>query len=314
MARTTVTHSVMFHHFDDENHPVGQGSLSANQFSDMLDWLKKHHTVLSADEYHDKFIHNKLNQTDICLSFDDALRCQYDVALPVLNAYNLRAFFFVYTSPMTGDPDYLEIFRYFRTVAFENIDGFYEEFFDTVHKNHAKDYDKHRTQFQSIDYLAAFPFYTDNDRWFRYLRDQMLGKDKYETIMCSLMDLKTFDIEGAKKQLWLADAEIKNLHNDGHSIGLHSHTHPTVMGNLTHDEQKTEYRQNQEILKTILGQHSKITAMSHPCGNYNEDTLDILKEMGITIGFRSNMAIPDIKSPLEIPREDHANILKEMTR
>ena len=52
--------------------------------------------------------------------------------------------------------------------------------------------------------------------------------------------------------------------------------------------------------------------MSHPCGDYNEITLEILKSMEIDIGFRSNMSIKEMRSPLEIPREDHANVFKEM--
>ena len=52
--------------------------------------------------------------------------------------------------------------------------------------------------------------------------------------------------------------------------------------------------------------------MSHPCGDYNKDTLDVLNSMGIRIGFRSNMSNPYINSSLEIPREDHANIYRKM--
>jgi hypothetical protein len=54
--------------------------------------------------------------------------------------------------------------------------------------------------------------------------------------------------------------------------------------------------------------------MSHPCGNYNIDTLQILKSMNIEIGFRSDSSVTDIKSSLEIPREDHTNILREMAK
>ena len=50
--------------------------------------------------------------------------------------------------------------------------------------------------------------------------------------------------------------------------------------------------------------------MSHPCGNYNDDTLKILDEMGIQIGFRSNVNIKEIKSKLEVPRENHTNVFK----
>ena len=52
--------------------------------------------------------------------------------------------------------------------------------------------------------------------------------------------------------------------------------------------------------------------MAHPCGDYNLETLSLLKEMGMQIGFRSNMSVKEVKSPLEIPRQDHANIMNEM--
>jgi hypothetical protein len=59
--------------------------------------------------------------------------------------------------------------------------------------------------------------------------------------------------------------------------------------------------------------------MSHPCGNYNDDTLKVLKELGIEIGFKSTMTMEKENkkinnSPLEIAREDHSKILKIMHR
>lgn len=50
--------------------------------------------------------------------------------------------------------------------------------------------------------------------------------------------------------------------------------------------------------------------MSHPCGKYNKDILKILKKLEIKVGFRDSMSPSNINSNLEIPREDHSNILK----
>ena len=54
-------------------------------------------------------------------------------------------------------------------------------------------------------------------------------------------------------------------------------------------------------------------------GSYNKDTLKILKDMGIGIGFKQVMKIEPEKgmskinnSNLEIAREDHINIIKNM--
>jgi hypothetical protein len=52
--------------------------------------------------------------------------------------------------------------------------------------------------------------------------------------------------------------------------------------------------------------------MAHPCNSYGPETLSILRELGIGLGFRANMQILSEASPFEFPREDHANILGNM--
>jgi peptidoglycan/xylan/chitin deacetylase (PgdA/CDA1 family) len=304
------THSVMFHHFHDEDHVKSQGSISAEEFSEMLNWLLDSYKIINADDYIDRLEKDNLNSNEICLSFDDALLCQYDIAQPILNALKIKAFFFVYSSPLCGDPDPLEIYRLFRTKNFKNIDIFYDEFFLEVKKIDPVLYTKAQGQYDEINYLVSFPFYSKNDKWFRYLRDQALGKLNYQAIMDKMMQDKNFDIESASSHLWMSNANIQKLHEDGHIIGLHSYSHPTMLHTLTKNQQSVEYEKNFDHLSAIL--KSKPIAMSHPCGNYNSETLSILKRLGIRIGFRSSNSIKTIQSNLEIPRNDHANILREM--
>lgn len=300
----------MFHHFHNEDHVKSQGSISADEFSEMLNWLLDSYKIINADDYIDRLEKGNLNSDEICLSFDDALLCQYDIARPILNTLSIKAFFFVYSSPLCGDPDRLEIYRFFRTKNFKDIDIFYNEFFLEVKNINPVLYTQAQSQYDEINYLASFPFYSKNDKWFRYLRDQILGKLNYQAIMDKMMQDKHFDIESVSPHLWMSNTHIQKLHEEGHIIGLHSYSHPTTLHNLTQAEQSIEYEKNFDHLSTIL--KSKPIAMSHPCGNYNSDTLSILKRLGIRIGFRSNNSIKTIESSLEIPRNDHANILREM--
>ena len=203
----SFTHSIMFHHFHGNKHCPAQGSLSAEEFEEMLDWLGNRYNLVNANEYLLKFEKNCLQSNDICLSFDDALLCQFDVAVPVLRQRNIQAFFFVYSSVFTGNYELLEIFRYFRTTCFDNIDDFYRIFFTTAKSNLDKinasiaegsyHTDSHEPAekilrnvslyqstyetFKGLDYLAAFPFYSNNDKWYRYLRDQVLGIENYKS-------------------------------------------------------------------------------------------------------------------------------------
>lgn len=123
-------HGVMFHHFhDNHKHVRGQGSISANTLDKMIKYLQIDKEILSADEWMERALNGKLKNNEICLTFDDNLLCQFEVALPVLDKYKIKAFWFVYTSPLLGILEKIEIYRYFRSAHFQNIDNFYNSFF-----------------------------------------------------------------------------------------------------------------------------------------------------------------------------------------
>ena len=300
----------MFHHFHDDKHPVGQGSLSSDQLRQMLDWLCERYSVLSPDEYISRLSKNSLEKTDICLTFDDGLLCQAEVALPILRERNIRAFFFIYSAPfvtkLSDNETLVEIYRYFRTTMFETIDDFYIEFFSLVRVSFEAIYLEAEKEYSSENFLSEFPFYTEVDKWFRYLRDRILGKERYDWVMSLIMRNKNFGIETAFSKLWMSNADLVTLKNEGHLLGLHSFSHPTMLHEMSAGGQEYEYKNNLTHLSEILGKDP--ISMAHPCGRYNEDTLRILNRLGIEIGFLSNTGFVDIKSKLEVPRRDHANI------
>jgi len=305
------THSIMFHHFHGFKHLPAPGSLSGDEFEAMLDWLGKKHNLIGASEYLHKLNINELEPSEVCLSFDDALLSQYDIALPILNERRLNAFFFVYSSVFTEKPDYLEIFRHFRTNCFSSVDDFYEIFFGIVKLNFSDELSLHKKEYKKLDYLSICPFYTENDKWFRYLRDKMLGVTRYEKLMLDLMEARSFDSAEVIKDLWMSEDNLKDIATKGHLIGLHSYSHPTQMSELNYDDQMNQYVKNLEHLEGLIGKN-KVVSMSHPCGDYNDDTLRILSDLNIQIGFRSNLSRADIKSKFEVPRDDHANVFKAM--
>jgi peptidoglycan/xylan/chitin deacetylase (PgdA/CDA1 family) len=304
----SFTHSVMFHHFyDDEKHPQGQGAISSSDFTKAIKYLDEHYCLISASDYLTHFLGNTLQDNHICLSFDDALKCQIDIALPILEKNNLNAFFFIYTSPLTGAPDFLEVYRHFRTVNYQNIDAFYDDFFLIFEAKHKILFNKSKEKFNHKEYLADFPFYSFNDKYFRYIRDNILSKSQYHHLMLDLFKKYAFNYSESISTLWMSEEEIKGISDQGHVIGLHSHNHPTQMHKLSKEDQLDEYQTNYNHLHKII--NKDILSMSHPCGNYNNDTLSLLRDMGVKIGFRSNLGVKEIYSPFEIPREDHANIM-----
>ena len=304
-------HGIMYHHFhDNQKHIVGQGSISAETFNDMLDFYVKDHNIIGAGEFLQKSEAGTLSPADVCLTFDDGLLCQYDVAYPVMKDRGLTAFWFIYTSPLNGVIEKIELYRHFRFSKFSDIEDFYSAFFNIVAANDPEAMAAIHS-FDPDQYLKEFPFYTPNDKRFRYMRDRVLGVSKYNMTMDKMLETYQYDIEKNSQILWLNADHIKNLRKQGHIIGLHSYSHPTVMSDKSYLEQSREYTTNKRQLENVLNE--KITAVSYPCNSYNSDTLKCMRELGIRIGFRANMVdvqLEDIR--YEYPRQDHANIMKAM--
>lgn len=298
----------MYHHFhDDELHPQGQGSICGDVFSQLIEkTLEKGYKILDPKEYLQKVIAGSLDPMDTSITFDDSLRCQYDVAAKTLDTFGLRAFFFVYTDPFSENETHLEYFRDFRNVYYKDIENFYTDFFEIAAQFDQQHRDKSELAVEK-GYLSNCPFYLHNDKVYRYMRDYCLGLQGYSEVMIELMKKRSYSIRERKKILFMNEAMVSDLSHKGHAIGLHSHSHPTVMTHLSVDQQANEYQRNSQILHEIT--NIKPDTMSHPCGLYNDDTLKILRDLGVKIGFQSTIDCKTIKTPLEIPREDHSNLV-----
>ena len=304
-----AAYGLMFHHFHDARHAPGQGSISAEDFAGMIDYVGRDR-ILSADEWRRRALAGSLKDNDLCLTFDDALLCQYEVAYPVMRDLGLTAFWFVYSSVFEGNTEPLEIYRHFRHTQFPSMDDFYRCFLETASATFPDLCGPALEGFDPASYLVGFPFYTRNDRIFRYLRDGVLKPERYHAVMAAMMTAAGFEPASIAGQLWMTDQHLRALHDEGHVIGLHSYHHPTRVAALPPDGQREEYRRNRDHLTRVLGQAP--TTMSHPCNSYGPETLGILRDLGIGIGFRANMQDVEHRSVYEFLRQDHANIMKDM--
>lgn len=299
-------HGIMFHHFHNENHPKTKGAISKDDFKKILNYIGRER-ILSPSEWLERLAENKLKAEDLCLTFDDALLSQMGVALPVLEDYGLKAFWFVYSGVFEGQLENLEIYRLFRTKYFDNLDGFYQVFLKKVLESGLAEKASPVLEERAIGELQKiFPFYSRNDARFRFIRDKILGKENYEKVMDFILEEYGAVKRDLAKNLWMSNENLKQLNGNGHLIGLHSYSHPTALADLSYQEQFNEYQKNYLHLKQVLGKNP--VAMSHPCNSYNEDTLKILNNLGIRCGFLSNMVYKGV-SNLEISREDHSNLM-----
>ena len=311
-------HGIMFHHFHDEyNHPKSQGSISQEDLISLIDFIGRKN-ILNHDEFLYRFQNDKLNDNHVCFTFDDGIKAQIDVALPILNEFKINSFFFVQSSIFDNGPDKIEIYRYFRCNSFKSIDEFYDEFFLNCNNSYKNFLDTQHLRLN--EYKNKFQSYSSNDIKFRIIRDLFLSAKEYDDIMNYMMNKKKFDVNKIKKNLVFSKEDIKLLLNNNHAVGLHSHSHPMLLEKLSYEEQYDEYSKNLSILNDLVSSSfSKINSMSHPCGSYNENTKKILENLNIQIGFKQIMT-PDKgmmkinNSKFEIAREDHSNIMRAIIK
>ena len=69
-------HGIMFHHFHDHGiHTKSQGSIDKDDLYKMINFIGRKN-ILDADLFYEKFKNNNLKDNEVCLTFDDAIKCQ----------------------------------------------------------------------------------------------------------------------------------------------------------------------------------------------------------------------------------------------
>lgn len=306
-------HGLMFHRFHTScGADQWQGALSPEEFESILLYVGVKN-ILSPDEWLLRLRDNRLGHNDLCITFDDGLRCQVEYALPVLEQYGIQAFWFIYTSVFENALIKSEVYSYvagqtggMQSLTDELLARCPPEMLVQL------DSDDFATYANRMSEIA--PFYSPNDLKYRYLRNNPLNKEPVELLIDRIIGDRGFAPAQVARQLWLADEDLRSLTEKGHCVGLHSHDHPYEMARLSRDEQKEQYAKNYAYLFRACGE--KLKSMSHPLNSYNDDTLLVLKELGIQCGFRANVTPPSCNginpSHLEIAREDPANLLLMM--
>lgn len=310
ITKLTNSHSIMFHHFHNNSFKkYAQGSITEKDLEDIILKIGREN-ILNGDVWLEKYKNGELKKGETCFTFDDGLLCQYKVALPILEKYKIKALWFIYTKPITGEYEFLECYKYFVGNNFDNFELFYEEFFELCQK-----YPKFKQECNDFneenDYVKFVSFYTFYDRKFRYIRDKIMSKEEFNDVIKELMKLYNFNLDNIIEKVWINKNQLINL-NKSQIIGIHSHTHPTIMEDLNYNQQFEEYKRCKDILENIL--KKEINILSYPCGKYNSDTFDVLKKLNIKYSFISYLSIPtDYKNYL-IQREDHMNFINYLKK
>lgn len=293
----------MFHHFHFGNQKPIQGSWTDTQFEDLIVNLleKGYDFILPSDANFDML--SDQDRKSILLTFDDALSSQISVAKKVMDKYGIKGIFFVYTNIYYEQFSEIETQREFRNSYFSHIDEFYEAFFSKAEEQFLLDLKKIFNDFNTTSYLSEYTFYSVNDKFYRYLRDFVLTKKQHSLCYDGLYTSNATTMAELAKGIYMTKNDLLTLQAEGHSIGLHSHSHPFNIHQFSRIEAINEYKKNMHCLNEIGIEN--INCMSHPSGNYNNEILEGLETFdGLLYGFRADHSLVHNKSRFLIPRVD----------
>lgn len=232
----------MFHYFHNHQcYKKVQGSVSAEELTSIIH--SDEHNILSPIEWLEKFSLGKLRSNDVFLSFDDGLKEQFDIAVPILNQNNIKALFNIYTEPIFENKlSVIEKYRYIRNYEFDSLNDFYLNFFEKVRQGYNIDVEK----IDVGNYLSDFKFYSKRDIVFRFLRDELLKNEFYSVMQEIFAELRIDDSQLLEK-IYMNKHDVIELQNTGHLIGLHSHSHSTLMNTFDYERSLYEYSRNKKI-------------------------------------------------------------------
>ena len=229
------------------------------EFRQQLEILSTLGKFISQEDIKDYFLLGKqLPSKSFLITFDDGLREQYELALPILTKMGIPAIFFINTLPLAKT----EIL--------------------TVHKTHIirsqrpseklMNYFKHRLKSENQiisekrlteGAATTYRYDTKADRELKYLLNFVLNLKQQEKYTNAIFD-DIFPEQEAKihHQLYMDAEQIKTL-GQRNLIGCHGHSH-LPLGQLSPKKQKAEILDSKTFLESITGKI--IYTFSYPYG------------------------------------------------
>ena len=256
---------LIYHRVTDLEFDYNQLAVSPENFNDQISYLTKNYNVVTAEEFYALITsRKKFPKHTALLTFDDGYADNLLEALPILEAYNAQAIFYITTSHLNTDKElwWDELERIFLT------DFHLPE--SIIISDGGNDYTlKTSTVPQRIKI---------HNRWHKLFKSNL--PDRREYFIENLKAWAELKDSGRSLYRMLTFEELKKLHvSKSAVIGAHTHTH-TVMSLLTKEQQLSEMQQSKDILEKLL--NTKIEHASYPFGtkkDFNEDSIEVSKQL-----------------------------------
>ena len=299
----------MYHYVRDANNSIFKklNFLKKNEFEFQINFLFKNYNILSPKDVHERYsLQKKFSKNDCFLTFDDGYKDHLEVVMPILNKFNIKAFFF---PPVisTLAIDVLDVNKIHHILAIqEDVNKLFLEIENIYNSFEINKFNKNFNDLsKKIDYSSGNRY----DQGKKAIIKRLLQRDLPEKIrmeICNILFKKyvSKDIKSFAKDLYMSLDDIKKIKNYGHEVGLHGYNH-SWYSSLSYKKQYEDINLALKFWKDNAIINDK-WSICYPYGDFNRDTIKIVKSLNCNLGF--TRVIPKntgtYRSKLSIPRWD----------
>lgn len=297
MKRNHLT-IVMYHYVRDlkySRYPNIKG-LDVNLFYEQISFLKKHYCFVTVEQVIDAYYNGiSLPKHAVLLTFDDAYADHFTNVFPILRREGIRGAFYLPVKAVTEHSvlDVNKIHFILASTADKKMPALLNELEILL--------DRYREEYNLLSFGAYFSELAVANRFdnreviFIKRLLQVKLDERLRKIMTDILFQKTVGVdEGVfSRELYMSMDQIKCMIDCGMHIGSHGYDH-YWLGELSKEKQAYEIKKSIEFIDQMGGDINNWT-ICYPYGNYNTDTIELLKENGCKLGFTTQveLALPN---------------------
>lgn len=286
-------------------------------FKEQVQYIKRHYNPVTIEQVLDSYNGgSKLPDHAILLTFDDAYADHFTYAFPILVHEKIQGVFFPPVKAVTEHTvlDVNKVHFILASTPIEKMPQLLGEL-ERMVKENTVEYNLESFEKYYEQYAVANRFDTKEVVLVKRLLQVALPEDLRNKMASELFE-KAVGMDEAmfSRELYMSIDQIKCMVDCGMHIGSHGYDH-YWLGSLSKEKQEFEISKSIEFIKMVGGNPNNWT-IGYPYGNYNEDTITLLKKHGCRMGFTTRVAVADLEEDgddalYKLPRLDVNDLPKE---
>ncbi len=310
---------VMYHYVRDlkkSRYPEIKGC-DVRLFREQVRYLKKHYTPVTIEQILECKKENRpLPDHAVLLTFDDGYADHFTYAFPILERERIQGAFFPPVKAVTEHIvlDVNKIHFILASTPADHISQLLKELRLMVERNR-KEYalDSFDEYYQKLAFANRFD--TKEVVFVKRMLQVALPEQLRKKMTSELFEKCVGMDEGLfSRELYMSMDQIKCMVDCGMHVGSHGYDH-YWLGSLSMQEQAFEISKSIEFIKAVGGDAENWT-ICYPYGDYNDDTITLLKRYGCRMGFTTKVAVADLQTDGEdalfkLPRLDVNDLPKD---